>query len=64
MLPLAYQLNDSHLLNVSHEYISAILDRQEPDGWAVRAPFGACFDAFGTFSPRFLPSGLVDATTG
>eukprot|EP01043_Picozoa_sp_COSAG02_P089585 COSAG02_NODE_26548_length_630_cov_1.630885_1_plen_156_part_01 len=34
LLPLAYQLNDSHLLNVSHEYISAILDRQEPDGWA------------------------------
>eukprot|EP01052_Picozoa_sp_SAG31_P040527 SAG31_NODE_5890_length_2272_cov_1.184998_2_plen_190_part_00 len=34
MLPLAFQLNDSHLLNVSHEYISAILDRQEPGGWA------------------------------
>ena len=34
MLPLAYQLNDSHLLNVSHEYIAAILDRQEPSGWA------------------------------
>ena len=34
MLPLAYQLNDSHLLNVSHEYISAILNRQEPSGWA------------------------------
>lgn len=34
LLPLAYQLNDSHLLNVSHGYISAILDRQEPDGWA------------------------------
>ena len=34
LLPLAYQLNDSHLLNVSHEYISAILDRQKADGWA------------------------------
>jgi hypothetical protein len=34
MLPLAHQLNDSHLLNVSHEYIAAILDRQTPDGWA------------------------------
>jgi hypothetical protein len=34
MLPLAFQLNDSHLLNVSHEYIAAILDRQEADGWA------------------------------
>ena len=34
LLPLAYQLNYSHLLNVSHGYISAILDRQEPDGWA------------------------------
>ena len=33
MVLLAYQLNDSHLLNVSHEYVSAILDRQEPDGW-------------------------------
>jgi hypothetical protein len=33
ILPLAYQLNDTFLLNVSHTYISAILDRQEPDGW-------------------------------
>ena len=33
LLPLSYQLDDAHLLNVSRTYIDAILDRQQPDGW-------------------------------
>lgn len=33
ILPLAAQLNDSKLLNVSHTYIDAVLSRQQADGW-------------------------------
>lgn len=33
IVPLSIQLDDQRLLGVVHRYITAILDRQRPDGW-------------------------------
>jgi hypothetical protein len=54
------QLNDSHLINISHTYVDAILSRQQPDGWVgPRFAAGKFADMSVRISSRVahLPSG-------
>ena len=51
VIPLAVQLNDSRLLDVAHDYVTSVLDRQAADGWL--GPVNTSNDATMSPWPRY-----------